>query len=184
MKWMMILLVGLLACSAVSNFYSLIELNDIIAQQNAELQRLESEYTAVKEVFDQAEKIKQHIEKHSSASEEMQRDISYAIIFEAKRNNIDPELITALATVESNFNPSAIGGVGERGIVQIRKATFQEHGQGDFTEWRDTLRLAFDIFGISKSDLAMKGWHWPPTMQDRAGGRVRLSGFLGGMRLE
>lgn len=42
----------------------------------------------------------------------------------AERAGIDPELALAIAHVESNFNPNAIGSLGERGVFQLRPEFF------------------------------------------------------------
>jgi soluble lytic murein transglycosylase-like protein len=42
---------------------------------------------------------------------------------EAKREGLAPEIAEAVMAVESGYNPAAIGGVGEIGLMQIRPAT-------------------------------------------------------------
>ena len=42
---------------------------------------------------------------------------------EAKRENLPPEIAEAVMAVESGFNPAAIGGVGEIGLMQVLPST-------------------------------------------------------------
>lgn len=44
----------------------------------------------------------------------------------ANRHNIDPMLIKALIWQESNFNPDAVGGAGEIGLMQIKPCAAQD----------------------------------------------------------
>lgn len=52
--------------------------------------------------------------------------ISRAIIREANRNEMDPLFLAAVIRQESKFNPKALGGVGEIGLMQIRPCTAAE----------------------------------------------------------
>lgn len=47
---------------------------------------------------------------------------------EAEARGLPPEVAEAVAFVESGFNPSAVGGVGEIGLMQIRPATAEMLG--------------------------------------------------------
>ena len=49
--------------------------------------------------------------------------IATAIIVEANKYNMDPLFLTSVIKHESSFNPNAIGGVGEIGLMQIRPTT-------------------------------------------------------------
>jgi hypothetical protein len=55
--------------------------------------------------------------------------IREAIVREAQAQGVDPVLALAVAKVESNFDPMAIGAIGEVGIFQLRPEFFDiEHG--------------------------------------------------------
>jgi soluble lytic murein transglycosylase len=49
--------------------------------------------------------------------------LTNAVIVEANRYNLDPLFLLAVMKHESKFNPDAIGGVGEIGLMQIRPET-------------------------------------------------------------
>ncbi len=49
--------------------------------------------------------------------------ISKTIIEEANKYNMDPLFLVSVIKLESSFNPNAIGGVGEIGLMQIRPST-------------------------------------------------------------
>jgi soluble lytic murein transglycosylase len=51
------------------------------------------------------------------------RRMSVALVLEAKRNNLDPLLLAAVARVESGFNPFATSGAGARGLLQLTPVT-------------------------------------------------------------
>lgn len=56
-------------------------------------------------------------------------DIKAAIIEEAQAQGVDPVLALAVAQVESNFDPNAVGSLGEVGLYQLRPEFFDiEHG--------------------------------------------------------
>jgi soluble lytic murein transglycosylase len=49
--------------------------------------------------------------------------ITQMIISQAQKHDFDPAFVMAIIKTESNFNPLAIGGVGEIGLMQIRPET-------------------------------------------------------------
>lgn len=49
--------------------------------------------------------------------------IARAILKESQKHNFDPIFIAAVIKTESTFNPHALGGVGEIGLMQIRPET-------------------------------------------------------------
>lgn len=51
------------------------------------------------------------------------RRMSIALVEEARRHDFDPLLLTALARVESTFNPYAVSSAGARGVLQIMPPT-------------------------------------------------------------
>ena len=50
---------------------------------------------------------------------------------EAEARGLPPEIAEAVAYVESGFDPNAVGGVGEIGLMQIRPATAEMLGHSD-----------------------------------------------------
>lgn len=68
------------------------------------------------------------------------RSVTQAIIKEAGIHGLDPYFVMAVIAGESSFNPTAIGPVGEIGMMQIRPATgewiakkFKIHWKGEKT---------------------------------------------------
>ncbi|MEI7973184.1 MAG: lytic transglycosylase domain-containing protein [Bdellovibrio sp.] len=53
------------------------------------------------------------------------RPIAQAILEQSQKFNLDPVFVLSVIATESGFNPRAIGGVGERGLMQIRPETAQ-----------------------------------------------------------
>jgi hypothetical protein len=54
---------------------------------------------------------------------------------EAEKNGLPPDIADAVAAIESGYDPSAIGGVGEIGLMQVRPETAAMLGfKGDFAE--------------------------------------------------
>jgi len=49
--------------------------------------------------------------------------ITQMLISQAQKHDFDPAFVMAIIKTESNFNPLAIGGVGEIGLMQIRPET-------------------------------------------------------------
>jgi soluble lytic murein transglycosylase len=55
--------------------------------------------------------------------ERQQKRIAAAIVREARKNGLDPLLVTAVIRVESSFNNYAISSVGARGLMQVMPET-------------------------------------------------------------
>ncbi|NLY90373.1 MAG: lytic transglycosylase domain-containing protein [Firmicutes bacterium] len=121
----------------IMQFQSLTEL--LTAVENT-LTQLTEELELVREVFDEAQKIKDHIERRSKINSEQGQEITYAILHCARQKRLNPYLLLAIAETESSFHPQAVGKVGERGLIQVRYGTFKMMmKEGDFYHWRDTL---------------------------------------------
>ncbi|NLM37406.1 MAG: transglycosylase SLT domain-containing protein [Firmicutes bacterium] len=105
------------------------------------LAQLADQLEVVQEVFYEAQKIKDHIQKRSRISAQQATEVTYAILHCAYQNMLNPFLLVAIAETESSFYPHAVGRVGERGLVQVCYGTFKMMMQeGDFHHWRDTLQ--------------------------------------------
>lgn len=72
------------------------------------------------------------------ASEAMEPDANKTralIKREADKNGLPPDIADAVAAIESGYDPGAIGGVGEIGLMQVRPETAAMLGfKGDLTE--------------------------------------------------
>ncbi len=81
------------------------------------------------------------------------------IHYEAKRANIEPELVLAVIDVESRFNPWAISNVGAQGLMQIMPFWLKEVGRPNDSlfDMRTNLRMGCTILSyylkIEKGDL-------------------------------
>jgi soluble lytic murein transglycosylase-like protein len=93
----------------------------------------------IDEVYGQAQKIQKHIQKRSKLSTSAAKDVTYSIIYESRRNNLEPELVTALIDTESEFNPLARSPKGACGIMQLMPVIWNTYGEGDVWAWHDNL---------------------------------------------
>lgn len=60
----------------------------------------------------------------SQASADNKQQVREIIIKEADKHGIDRNLLLAIASVESGFNPSAVGTLDDRGLFQLRQKFF------------------------------------------------------------
>ena len=69
------------------------------------------------------------------------------IHYEAKRANIEPELVLAVIDVESRFNPWAVSNVGAQGLMQIMPFWLKEIGRPNDSlfDMRTNLRMGCTI---------------------------------------
>lgn len=81
------------------------------------------------------------------------------IHYEARRANIEPELVLAVIDVESRFNPWAISNVGAQGLMQIMPFWLREIGRpnDNLFDIRTNLRMGCTILSyylkMEKGDL-------------------------------
>lgn len=80
-------------------------------------------------------------------------DWTPVIVSEARRAGVDPHLALAIATVESNMNPDAIGGMGEVGLFQLRP----EYHAVSRGATRSNIRLAMKYLAQLKRQCARYG---------------------------
>lgn len=64
------------------------------------------------------------------------RSIARAIITESAKYKLDPVFVLAVIETESKFNPEAIGGVGEIGLMQIRPETAEWMAEKMGMKWK------------------------------------------------
>ena len=103
---------------------------------------------------------------------------SYAdrIAAAAARNRVDPELLTAIVKVESNFDPFAVSSRGACGLAQLMPGTARRFGTRDVFDAEQNLeggarylRWLLDRFQ-GKTDLALAGYNAGEAAVDRHGG--------------
>jgi len=68
--------------------------------------------------------------RKAEAQELSKQEIKKLIIAEAIKQQVDPVIALAVAKVESDFNPNAVGSVGEIGVYQLRPE-FHDVKKGD-----------------------------------------------------
>jgi soluble lytic murein transglycosylase-like protein len=69
------------------------------------------------------------------AEEPVDKTYRALILNEAARNGLPPDIADAVAAIESGYDPGAIGGVGEIGLMQVRPETAAMLGfKGDLAE--------------------------------------------------
>ena len=78
-------------------------------------------------------------------------EIAKAIVAAAKYYEIDPLLVAAVVEVESAYDPRAVGPIGERGLMQIRKSTAKDLG----LNWADAFLIEENIWAGTK----YLSWH-------------------------
>ena len=125
-------------CIAILGFYAG-ALGARIEQLEKRLENVEHGMAAAEEVFAQAQEIKAYILRTAKCTPRVATEVTYQILATARLEGIDPLDLAGMARVESNFNPAAIGKLGERGLIQIRPSTFSSWHAGDFSDWRATL---------------------------------------------
>ncbi|MGE5557229.1 MAG: transglycosylase SLT domain-containing protein [Bacillota bacterium] len=109
------------------------------------LREIEKKQKDVDEIFQQAQKIKEYINrKNRSAKSD---DIAYMNIFLAGSYGIDPKLLLAMEETESTFSIQSRGKAGEMHLMQIMPGTFKEAGGKNIFDWRETLECAVRHLG-------------------------------------
>jgi soluble lytic murein transglycosylase-like protein len=89
--------------------------------------------------------LRAHLPKnHVGAS----RAIASAIYYHSTTKKLDPMIITAVISGESGFNPSAVGPVGEIGMMQLRPATGEWIARRMNIPWKGARALAQPIYNI------------------------------------
>ncbi|NLW56204.1 MAG: transglycosylase SLT domain-containing protein [Firmicutes bacterium] len=129
-------------CLLISNERKINALEERLADVETQLTQIAANLDLVYEVFIEAQKIKEHIQSRSRIDQEQVSEITYAILHNARRYNLNPYLLVAIAETESSFYRNAVGKVGEHGLIQVRYGTFKMmmKEEGDFNHWRDTLQ--------------------------------------------
>lgn len=149
-------------------------LNADLAAKDRQIDAYNAKIKVINEVFNQAQKIKKHIQKRSKLSTSMAEDVTYSIIYESRHNNLEPELVTALIDTESEFNPLARSPKGACGIMQLMPGTFKVYNSGDVWTWRDNLtagcKYLADLtkrFGRQNTCLILASYNAGPSRPPR-----------------
>lgn len=94
----------------------------------------------------------------------------------ARRHNVDPVLLMAMAAVESNFDPFAVSSKGACGILQLIPATAERFGVADVFDAGQNLdggagylRWLLDRFE-GETELALAAYNAGENAVDRYGG--------------
>ncbi|NLZ43304.1 MAG: transglycosylase SLT domain-containing protein [Clostridia bacterium] len=130
---------------------------------------MEDNLFAVKEVFQQARSLQGHIALFQPRLSPGKRaEISYALLYFARINNLDPCLVAAVVETESSFSPRAVSPRGAMGLMQLMPATARMLGVDDPFDIRQNiaggtryLAMLYDLF--SDWDLALAAYHAGPA---------------------
>lgn len=87
-------------------------------------------------------------------------DVSSTIIDEAFRYDFDPVFVMAVIKTESSFNPKAIGGIGEVGLMQLRPETAEWIAKISGIDWRGREALKNPVYNVR---LGVAYLHWLRT---------------------
>jgi soluble lytic murein transglycosylase len=74
--------------------------------------------------------------------------ITEALVDESEKYNFDPVFVMALIRTESNFNPLALGSVGEIGLMQIRPETAEWMAKRAKIKWKGEKTLRDPVQNI------------------------------------
>ncbi|HBR29020.1 MAG TPA: hypothetical protein DD789_06195 [Firmicutes bacterium] len=166
----LMLLISLFFSILINNEKRLLTLAARLEQVETTLTEIAADLELVREVFDEAQKIKSHIEQRSKIHPEQATEVTYALLYCAAAKQLNPYLLLAIAETESSFYRHAVGGVGERGLVQVRYGTFKMMMKtGDFNHWRDTLEAGanYMVYLLNRfkgnTILALAGYNAGPN---------------------
>ncbi|MES2965632.1 MAG: lytic transglycosylase domain-containing protein [Bdellovibrionota bacterium] len=96
-------------------------------------------------------------------------DLTRVLIHDARASRFDPVFILAIIQTESSFNPNAIGGAGEIGLMQIKPATAEWIANKEGIEWlgKDSLfdpminiRIGIRYFAYLRSSFDHSANHY------------------------
>ena len=103
-------------------------------------------------------------------------ELASMIIREARRNQLDPELVKAVVAVESGYRPAAVSNKGAVGLMQLMPATAEQLAVRDpldpeqnLAGGSEYLRRMLDLFG-GDLRLALAGYNAGPEAVRRYGG--------------
>ncbi len=107
--------------------------------------------------------LKTRLPKHyRSQTEKLYR----LIVSESKKHRLDPLIVTAVISIESNFNPVAVGPVGELGLMQLRASTAEWiagkmripwKGVGSLTNPEVNIKLGTAYLSFLKKQFSKQG---------------------------
>lgn len=133
-----------------------------------------------KDFYKDGPAVQRIIRSHSSIEEV--EGLAKAIIFESKRANLDPVLVTAIIKAESTFNRLAKSNAGAIGLMQIQPATGKyvsnrvkelSWEENKLTEPQYNIRLGIAYFKylenlFGSKERALIAYNWGPTNLARA----------------
>src|SRR5450631_1255458 len=90
---------------------------------------------------------------------------------EAEKNGLPPDIADAVAAIESGYDPGAVGGVGEIGLMQVRPETAAMLGfKGDLTELaRPDVNIHYGVTYLGQAWRLANGDLCRALMKYRAG---------------
>lgn len=97
------------------------------------------------------------------------------ILSKSAKYSLDPALVRAMITAESNWNPNAISRKGAVGLMQLMPSTAREMNLDPFSPEENIeggtryMRYLLDRFN-GRLDIALAAYNAGPTIVERAGG--------------
>ncbi|HPI39473.1 MAG TPA: lytic transglycosylase domain-containing protein [Pseudobdellovibrionaceae bacterium] len=76
------------------------------------------------------------------------KELSALLIQQSERKNLDPLFVMSLIKTESNFNPEALGTIGEVGLMQLRPETAQWMASKVQMPWKNKEQLKNPSYNI------------------------------------
>ncbi len=93
----------------------------------------------------------------------------------AKRHGLDPNLVRAVVTAESDFDPSTVSHAGAMGLMQLMPGTASDMGVSDAFDPKQNieggtryLAMMLERFGGDESK-ALSAYNWGPSNVERGG---------------
>lgn len=124
------------------------ELEQALAELEAEKQALDAENASLKEYIRALQPIAHQILQHNPYLGDEAMKVAAQVHASSERWGVDPYLIVALGSAESDWRLNARGRSGEYGPLQVLPATFRLLGGQNPNDWRETIDIGVRYFAM------------------------------------